>query len=58
MTTPQQPAPPKVHTGIALLSLVTSSMILLNISVFWQDALRSLILLFAVSVDHLVNRHR
>lgn len=44
--------------GIALLSLVTSSMILLNISVFWQDALRSLILLFAVSVDHLVNRHR
>ena len=44
--------------GIALLSLVTSSMILLNISVFWQDALRSLILLFAVSLDHLVNKHR
>jgi ribose transport system permease protein len=44
--------------GIALLSLVTSSMILLNISVFWQDALRSLILLFAVSIDHLINKHR
>lgn len=44
--------------GIGLLSLVTSSMILLDISIFWQEAIRGLILLGAVSVDHLVNRHR
>ncbi|MBU3030734.1 ABC transporter permease [Paracoccus marinaquae] len=44
--------------GIALLSLVTSSMILLDISIFWQDTIRSLILLAAVSIDHLVNKHR
>ena len=29
MTTPQQPAPPKVHTGIALLSLVVAVALLL-----------------------------
>lgn len=44
--------------GIALLSLVTSSMILLDISIFWQDTIRSLILLAAVSIDHVVNKHR
>lgn len=44
--------------GIALLSLVTSSMILLNVSIFWQDTIRSLILLAAVSIDHLANKHR
>jgi len=44
--------------GIALLSLVTSSMILLNISIFWQETIRGLILLAAVSVDHLANKHR
>lgn len=44
--------------GIALLSLVTSSMILLDISIFWQDTIRGLILLLAVAVDHLANKHR
>lgn len=44
--------------GIALLSLVTSSMILLNISIFWQETIRSVILLTAVSIDHIVNKHR
>ncbi len=44
--------------GIALLSVVTSSMILLDISIFWQEMIRSLILLAAVSVDHMVNKHR
>jgi ribose transport system permease protein len=33
-------------------------MILLDISIFWQDTIRSLILLAAVSIDHLVNKHR
>ncbi|MFV2035529.1 MAG: ABC transporter permease, partial [Halocynthiibacter sp.] len=44
--------------GIALLSLVTSSMILLNISIFWQETIRGLILLAAVSIDHIANKHR
>lgn len=41
--------------GIALLSVVSSSLILLNISVYWQDLIKGLILLFAVSVDHILH---
>ena len=44
--------------GIALLSLVTSSMILLDISIFWQETIRALILLVAVSIDQIINKHR
>ena len=44
--------------GIALLSMVTSSMILLDISIFWQETIRSVILLAAVSLDHIANKHR
>lgn len=39
--------------GVALLSIITSSMILLDVSVYWQDLIKGLILLFAVSLDHL-----
>ncbi|MCP4398456.1 MAG: ABC transporter permease [bacterium] len=39
--------------GIALLAIVTSSMILLNVSVYWQDLIKGGILLFAVSLDHI-----
>ncbi len=38
--------------GVALLSIITSSLILLDVSVYWQDLVKGLILLFAVSVDH------
>lgn len=38
--------------GIALLSVVSSSLILLNVSVYWQEAIRGLILLAAVAIDH------
>lgn len=41
--------------GIALLSVVSSSLILLNISVYWQDLIKGLILLFAVAVDHILH---
>jgi ribose transport system permease protein len=39
--------------GIALLSIITSSLILMDVSVHWQDLIKGLILLFTVSVDHL-----
>ena len=44
--------------GVALLSLVTNSLILLDVSVYWQDMVKGLILLVAVSVDHMLNRRR
>lgn len=42
--------------GIALLSVVSSSLILLDVSVYWQDLIKGLILLAAVTVDHLLHR--
>jgi ribose transport system permease protein len=44
--------------GAALLSMVTSSLILLNVPVYWQDIIRGAILLVAVTADHLLNRHK
>lgn len=41
--------------GLALLSVVSSSLILLDISPYWQDVIKGLILLAAVTVDHLLN---
>ncbi|BAQ67661.1 inner-membrane translocator [Rhodovulum sulfidophilum] len=42
--------------GVALLSLVTSSLILLDVSVYMQDMIKGCILLAAVSFDHLMNK--
>lgn len=42
--------------GVALLSLVTSSLILLDVSVYMQDMIKGFILLAAVSIDHLMNK--
>lgn len=42
--------------GIALLSVVSSSLILLDVSVYWQDFIKGLILLGAVALDHILNR--
>ena len=39
--------------GIALLQVITGSMILLDVSVYWQDLIRGAILLGAVSLDHI-----
>ena len=44
--------------GVALLSIVTSSLILINVSVYWQELIKGLILLAAVSIDHLLNKYR
>jgi len=41
--------------GLALLSVVTSSLILLDVSPYWQDMIKGAILLAAVSIDHLLN---
>lgn len=42
--------------GVGLLSLVTSSLILLDVSVYMQDMIKGLILLAAVSFDHLMSQ--
>jgi ribose transport system permease protein len=44
--------------GMALLSVVTSSLILLNVSVYWQDMIKGCILLAAVSADHFLHRSK
>lgn len=44
--------------GVALLSVVTSSLILLDVSVYWQDTIKGCILLVAVSIDHLLHRNK
>jgi ribose transport system permease protein len=44
--------------GIALLSVVTSSLILLNVSVYWQDMIKGFILLAAVSADHYLHKRK
>lgn len=44
--------------GIALLSLVTSSLVLLNVSVYWQDMIKGCILLAAVSIDHFLHKRK
>ena len=44
--------------GAVLLSVVSSSLALLDVSVYWQDIIRGSILLAAVSFDHYFNRKR
>lgn len=44
--------------GMALLSVVSSSLILLDVSVYWQDAIRGMILLAAVAIDHLLHTRK
>ena len=44
--------------GVALLSIITSSLILLDVSVYWQDLIKGCILLFAVSIDHIQHIRR
>ncbi|RWP21226.1 MAG: ABC transporter permease [Mesorhizobium sp.] len=44
--------------GMALLSVVTSSLILLDVSVYWQDMIKGCILLTAVSIDHFLHRRK
>jgi ribose transport system permease protein len=41
-----------------LLSVVSSSLALLDVSVYWQDIIRGSILLAAVTIDHFINKRR
>ena len=42
--------------GIALLSVISSSLVLLNISVYWQELISGVILLLAVSIDYITHK--
>lgn len=44
--------------GAILLSVVTSSLALLDVSVYWQDIIKGSILLAAVIFDHYMNKKR
>lgn len=44
--------------GTILLSVVSSSLALLDVSVYWQDIIRGSILLSAVTIDHYLNKRR
>jgi ribose transport system permease protein len=44
--------------GIALLAIITTSMILLNVSVYWQDLVSGMILLAAVSIDYFTHARK
>lgn len=44
--------------GVVLLSVVSSSLALLDVSVYWQDIIRGSILLAAVSIDHYLHKRR
>ena len=44
--------------GTVLLSVVSSSLALLDVSVYWQDIIRGSILLAAVTIDQFINKRR
>jgi ribose transport system permease protein len=44
--------------GIALLAIITSSLILLDVSVYWQELVSGVILLAAVSMDYLSHKRK
>jgi len=44
--------------GTILLSVVSSSLALLDVSVYWQDIIRGTILMTAVTLDHYFNKRR
>ena len=44
--------------GTILLSIVSSSLALLDVSVYWQDIIRGSILLVAVTIDHYLTKRR
>jgi len=44
--------------GIAFLQIITGAMVMLSVSVYWQDFIRGLILLLAVTLDHIRQSRR
>ncbi len=44
--------------GIAFLQIITGAMVMLNVNPYWQDFVRGLILLMAVTLDHIRQSRR
>jgi ribose transport system permease protein len=44
--------------GVAFLQIITGAMVMLNVNPYWQDFIRGLILLAAVTLDHIRQRRR
>lgn len=44
--------------GIALLAIISSSLILLDVSVYWQELISGTILLLAVSIDYIAHKKK
>ena len=44
--------------GVAFLQVITGAMVMLNVSPYWQDFIRGLILLTAVTLDHIRQKRR
>lgn len=44
--------------GVALLKVVNSALVMLNVSVYWQNFVQGAILIFAVSMDYISHRER
>jgi len=44
--------------GIVLLSFISNALVLLNISVYWQSLINGVILLLAVTIDHVSHNRR
>lgn len=44
--------------GVILLNIINSSLVMLNVSVYWQDFVTGAILVFAVTLDYLSHRKK
>lgn len=44
--------------GVAFLQIITGAMVMLNVNPYWQDFIRGLILLLAVTLDHIRQTRR
>lgn len=44
--------------GMILLNVINSALIMLNISVYWQDFVSGFILILAVTIDYLSHKKR
>ena len=44
--------------GVILLNIVNSALIMLNVSVYWQDFVSGFILILAVTIDFLSHRKK
>lgn len=43
--------------GVILLNLINNALVLLNVSIYWQDLISGVILIFAVTIDFMAHRN-